>query len=200
MWNIARNAGAALLVAALLGGCGSSHDESPASRAATRAKQALNPKDALARNLVGAVTTTKPGSSPIPVQVKFALLGRPDVAQPVEVDLSILPTASNLDRIFGKVEGEEDLELVGSGELEPAEKPVENTPIERTIKVLPKHNGIYLLTATVSVDVGGQISTQTYTIPVIAGTGIPDLPTKPVTAAAAATTASASPPVTAAAR
>jgi hypothetical protein len=200
MWNIARNAGAALLIAALLAGCGSSHEETPASRAATRAKQALNPKDVLARSLVGAVTTTKPGSSPIPVQVKFALLGRPDVAQPVDIDLSILPTASNLDRIFGKVEGEEGLELVGSGELEPAERPVENTPIQRTIKVLPKHNGIYLLTATVSVDVGGQTSTQTYTIPVIAGTGIPDLPTKPVTAAAPATTASASSPVTAATR
>jgi hypothetical protein len=47
---------------------------------------------------------------------------------------------------------------------------------------------------------GGQISTQSYSIPVIAGTGIPDLPTKPVTAAAPATTASASPPATAATR
>jgi hypothetical protein len=200
MWKLATNAAAALLLAALLGGCGSSHEETPATRAATRAKKALNPKDVLARSLVGAATSVKPGSSPIPVQVKFALLGRPDVAQPVDIDLAIVPTASNLDRIFGKVEGEEGLELVGSGELEPAEKPVENTPIERTIKVLPKKNGIYLLTAVVSVDMGGQISTQSYSIPVIAGTGIPDLPTKPVTATAAATTASASPPATAATR
>jgi hypothetical protein len=200
MWKLATNATAALLIAALLGGCGSSHEETPATRAATRAKKALNPQDALARSLVGAATSVKPGSSPIPVQVKFALLGRPDVAQPVDIDLAIVPTASNLDRISGKVEGEEGLELVGSGELEPADKPVENTPIERTIKVLPKKNGIYLLTAVVSVDMGGQISTQSYSIPVIAGTGIPDLPTKPVTAVAPATTASASPPATAATR
>jgi len=200
MWKLATNAAAALLIAALLGGCGSSHEETPATRAATRAEKALNPQDALARSLVGAATSVKPGSSPIPVQVKFALLGRPDVAQPVDIDLAIVPTASNLDRISGKVEGEEGLELVGSGELEPAEKPVENTPIERTIKVLPKKNGIYLLTAVVSVDMGGQVSTQSYSIPVIAGTGIPDLPTKPVTAAAPATTASASPPATAATR
>jgi hypothetical protein len=200
MWNIARNAAAAVLIAALLGGCGSSHDETAAGRAATRAKKPLNPKDALARRLVGAVTSTKPGSSPIPVQVKFALLARPDVAQPVDIDLAIVPTASNLDRIFGTIEGEEGLELVGSGELEPADKPVENTPIERTIKVLPKKNGIYLLTAAVSVDIGGQISTQTYSIPVIAGSGIPDLPTKPATAGTPATTASASPPATAVAR
>lgn len=200
MWTIARNAVAAVLIAALLGGCGSSHDETPAGRAATRAKKPLSHKDAMARSLVGAVTSTKPGSSPIPVQVKFALLRRPDVAQPVDIDLSILPTASNLDRIFGKVEGEEGLELVGSGELEPAEKPVENTPIERTVQVLPKKNGIYLLTAVVSVDLGGQISTQTYSIPVIAGSGFPDLPTKPAAGGAPATTASASPPATAAAR
>jgi hypothetical protein len=200
MWKLATNATAALLIAALLGGCGSSHEDTPATRAATRAKKALNPQDVLARSLVGAATSVKPGSSPIPVLVKFALLGRPDVAQPVDIDLAIVPTASNLDRISGKVEGEEGLELVGSGELEPADKPVENTPIERTIKVLPKKNGIYLLTAVVSVDMGGQISTQSYSIPVIAGTGIPDLPTKPVTATAAATTASASPPATAATR
>jgi hypothetical protein len=200
MWNITRNAAAALLIAALLCGCGSSHEETPAHQAAVRAKKALNPKDALSRSLVGAVTSTKPGTSPIPVQVKFALLARPDVAQPLDIDLAIVPTVANLDRIFGKVEGEEGLELIDSGELAPADKPLENTPIEHTIKVLPKHDGIYILTATVSVDIAGQISTQSYSIPVIAGTGIPDLPTKPPTAAAPATTASASPPATAATR
>jgi hypothetical protein len=201
MWNIPRNAAAVVLIAALLGGCGSSHEETPANRAAaTRAKKALDPKDALTRSLVGAVTATKPGTSALPVQVKFALLGRPEVAQPLDIDLAIVPTANNLDRISGRVEGEEGLELIGSGELAPADKPLENTPIEHTIKVLPKQNGMYILTATVSVDVGGQISTQLYSIPVIAGTGIPDLPTKPPTPGAAATTASASAPATAATR
>jgi hypothetical protein len=198
MWNSTRNAAVALLIAALLAGCGSSHEQTPANRAATRAKKPVNPQDALARSLVGAVTSTKPGTSPIPVQVKFALQARPEVAQPLDVDLAIVPTASNLDRVFGTVEGEEGLELIGSGELAQADKPVENTPIERTIKVLPKHNGIYILTATVSVDMAGQISTQTFSIPVIAGTGIPDLPAKPATAAA--TTASAAAPSTAAKR
>jgi len=200
MRNITRNAAAALFIAAVLGGCGSSHEETPASRAATRAKKALSPKDALARSLVGAVTSMKPGSRPIPVQVKFALLARPELAQPLDITLAIVPTASNLDRISGTVDGEEGLELIGSGELAQADKPVENTPIERSIKVLPKQNGIYILTATVAVDVAGQISTQTYSIPVIAGTGIPDLPSKPATPVAAAATASASAPATVATR
>src|SRR5271169_3631300 len=101
MWNITRNAAAGLLIAALLVGCGSHHEETPANRAATRAKKPLNPHDALALRLVGAVTSTKAGTSPIPVQVKFALLSRPELAQPLDIDLTIVPTASNLDRVFG---------------------------------------------------------------------------------------------------
>ena len=142
----------------------------------------LSPTQTLALSMVSAATQTKPGSAPLPVQVKFALRARPDVAQPLDIDLQIVPTASNLDRIFGKVEGDDGLELVGSDELAEAEKPLENTPIDRSIKVLPKKNGIYLVTASVSVDIGGQISTQTYQIPVIAGSGIPDLPVKPAAA------------------
>lgn len=186
MWTIRSNA-ATLIVAAVLSACGSGHPDAAATRAAAQtAKKALNPADALARSMVEAATSTKPGSAPLPVQVKFALRARPEVAQPLDVDLAIVPIASNLDRITARVEGEDALELVGSGELEAAEKPVENTPIQRSIKVLPKHDGIYLLTTTVSVDMGGQVSTQTYTIPVIAGQGLADLPTKAAAGSAAA--------------
>ena len=189
MWNITRNAAAGLVIAALLCACGSSDKSAQSQAAAARnSHKVLSPAQTLARNMVSAATQTKPGSAPIPLQVKFALRARPDVAQPLDIDLQLVPTASNLDRIFGKVEGDEGLELVGSDELAEAEKPVENTPIDRSIKVLPKRNGIYLVTAIVSVDMGGQISTQTFQIPVIAGPGIPDLPVKP--AAPTRTTAS----------
>jgi hypothetical protein len=189
MWNITRTAAAGLIVLLILGGCGSGDKgEQAAATRARAAKKAMSPQDLLARSLVGGATSVKPGSAPLPVQVKFALRTRPDVAQPLDIDIAIVPTASNLDRIFGKVEGEEGLELVGSGELAEADKPVENTPIERSVQVLPKQDGIYTLTATVSVDMGGQISTQSYSFPVIAGQGMPDLPAAP--APAATTTAS----------
>ena len=48
------------------------------------------------------------------MQVKFDLQRKPEVAQPLDVTIAIVPTASNLDRVFGKVEGEEGLEMVGS--------------------------------------------------------------------------------------
>src|SRR5579863_4607456 len=199
MWNITRNAAAGLVVLALLCACGSSEPGAQSQTAAARnSHKVLDPAQALARSMVSAATQTKPGSAPLPVQVKFALRARPDVAQPLDIDLQIVPTASNLDRIFGKVEGDEGLELVGSDELAEAEKPVENTPIDRSIKVLPKHNGIYLVTASVSVDIGGQISTQTFQIPVIAGSGIPDLPAKPASAAHSTATVNIAAPAPAA--
>jgi len=187
MWTLTRNA-AALILAALLGACGSHHDTSPATNAAAQAaRKAQNPADALTRSMVAAVTSTKPGSAPIPVQVKFTLRQRPEVAQPLDIDIALVPTASNLDRIAAKVEGEEGLELVSPGDLEVAEKPTENTPIQRSLKVLPKHEGIFMLTATVFVDMGGEALTQTFTIPVIAGQAGADLPAKaPVAPAAAA--------------
>jgi hypothetical protein len=197
MWNITRNAAAGLVVSTLLCACGSSEQGAQSQSAANRSRKLLNPAQTLALSMVTAATQVKPGSAPLPVQVKFALRARPDVAQPLDIDLQIVPTAGNLDRVFGRVEGDDGLELVGSDELAEAEKPVENTPIERSIKVLPKKNGIYVVTASISVDMGGQISTQTYQVPVIAGSGIPDLPTKPATPAHSAATANAASPAAA---
>jgi len=184
MWNITRNPVLALILAALLAACGSGKEGAPGTSGSHVAKKALSPAEQLSRSLVGGVTQIKPGSTPLPVQVKFGLLAKPEPAQPLDVTISIIPTASNLDRVFGKVEGEEGLELVSSGELEGVERPAENTPIERTVKVLPKQDGIYTLTATVSVDMGGSISSQTYVFPVIAGSGMPDLPANTKAAAA----------------
>jgi hypothetical protein len=184
MWNITRNTLLALALAVLLAACGSGKEGASGSSSHV-AKKAMSPAEQLSRSLVSGVTQTKPGSAPLPVQVKFALQAKPEPAQPLDVTISIVPTASNLDRVFGKVEGEEGLELVSSAELEGAERPAENTPIERTVKVLPKQDGIYTLTATVSVDMGGSISSQTYVFPVIAGNGLPDLPANTKAAAAA---------------
>lgn len=195
MWTFTRNA-AVVLTVAILGACGSGHNGAPAAKSATQAakKAAANSADTLSRNMVAAVTAVKPGSAPLPLQVKFELSQRPEVAQPLEVSLAIVPTTPNFDRIFGKVEGEEGLEVLGTGDLPGAEKPVEGVPIQYTVKVLPKQDGIYTLTATFSgVDTAGQVSTQAYAIPIIAGQGFPDLPTKPTPAAGTPAKTAASP-------
>ncbi len=182
MWNITRNLLLVVALAGLAAACGSGKDGAT-GKGSHMAKRALSPADRLAQGFVSGVTQTKPGSAPLPVLVKFGLENKPEPAQPLDVTISITPTASNLDRVFGKVEGEEGLELVSSGELEGADRPPENTAIQRTVKVLPKQDGIYTLTAVVSVDMGGSISSQTYVFPVIAGNGLADLPAPKAAAA-----------------
>jgi hypothetical protein len=175
-----------LAAAALLGGCGS-HSAGPAAGPAsskTAAKKPLSAGDETARNMVSAVAASKP--SMVPVQVKFDLRERPDVGQPVEVDLAIVPMSASVDRVTGKVEAEDGLDLIEGGEIAAADRPAEGIPIRHVVKVLPKREGIFTVRAVVTVDAAGVSSTESYSMPVIAGTGGGETPAKPASAATAA--------------
>jgi hypothetical protein len=56
------------------------------------------------------------------------------------------------------------------------------------VQVLAKDDGMYEVTVDVSVDSGGILSTQAFTIPVLAGKGIADLPTTGTVSAPVAAT------------
>ena len=172
----------------LLAGCGSAHDPAPAATTSTAVKKAASPEDALSRSLVAAVASVKPGTPPIPVQVKFALREHPQAGTPEEMDLAIIPTTGTLDRVFGKVEGEEGISVPSGADLPDTQKPAEKTPIHHTLQVLAQQDGIYELTVNVSVDAGGILSTQAFTIPLLVGKGMADLPTTGTVSAPVAAT------------
>ena len=181
-----------VLAAALLNGCGShSPGAGPAGHPAgkTAAKKPLTPEDEFSRNMVSAVAANKP--SMVPVQVKFDLRDRPDVGQPVQVDLAIVPMSASVDRVSGKVEGEDGLELIEGAEIAATERPVEGVPIRHAVKVLPRRQGIFTVRAVVTVDAGGVASTESYSLPVIAGAGAGESTGKPGPAAAAAASTAA---------
>ena len=98
----------------LLAACGSGSTESTVARRAA-AHKALSPAEAQASNMVNAVADPK-GGDPVPVQVKFQLRSRPDVAQPLEVDIAIVPVSGSVDRVIGTVEGEDGLDVVDGGQ------------------------------------------------------------------------------------
>ena len=181
-----------LLAAALLGGCGS---QSPGgglagqSASKTVAKKPLNTADEFSRNMVSAVAASKP--SMVPVQVKFDLRERPDVGQPVGVDLAIVPMSASVDRVSGKVEGEDGLELIEGAEIAATDRPAEGVPIRHAFKVLPKREGIFTVRAVVTVEAAGVSSTESYSMPVIAGAGAGENPGKAGAAASAAGTSAA---------
>jgi hypothetical protein len=125
--------------------------------------------------MVAAVSLGKAGP---PVELKFELREAPEVGHPLDVDLALLPDSPGLEHVYAKFQAGEGLELVDGGELATADKPPQGVPIRHTVRVLPKRDGIFTLNATVGVDSETESLTRTFSIPVIAGSGLPELAAK----------------------
>jgi hypothetical protein len=175
-------------------GCGSKSDTGAAAskvKAAT-VRKPLTPADQLSPNLVPAVATGKAGAGLL--QVKLEMAAPPVVGDPVDIDMVILPTADNLDRFSGTIQGDDGLEIVAGDTIAPVEKPLYGNPVHHSLKVRAKHDGIYILTASISVESGGQVQNPVFSFPVIGGNGLSDTgsapapgpnPARPPTASAA---------------
>jgi hypothetical protein len=171
MWILGRNLALSLAAAALLAGCGSRSPGGSAAQSPTKAaKKAVAPADQLSPNMVSAVAASKP--SMVPVQVKFDLRDRPQIGQPLQIELAIVPISASVERVSGKVEGDDDgLELLEGADISPAEHPVEGVPIRHLIKLVPKREGVFTVRTVVTVDAGGSSSTESYAMPLIADSG-----------------------------
>jgi hypothetical protein len=157
-------------------GCGSSKDSKDADAGKTAAsagkKHVTTPGSLALEDMVAAVSAGKGGP---PVGLKFELRAPPQVGQPLEMDVAILPDAQSIERINARFSGSDGLELVDGGDLAAVDKPALGTVIRHVVRVLPKQDGIYTVTAAVSVDLASDSITRTFTIPVIVGEGLPEL-------------------------
>ena len=164
---------AALLL--VLQGCGSSKDSTDANskKSASMAKKhVVDPGNLPPADMVAAVSAGKGGP---PVGLKFELRSPPQAGQFLDLDFAILPDAQSIERINAKFQGSDGLELVDGGDLAAVEKPAQGSVIRHVVRVLPKQDGIYTVTAAVSVDLATDSITRTFTIPVIVGEGLPEL-------------------------
>jgi hypothetical protein len=186
-----RNLALSVAAAALLTACGSRSSGGAAIPTAAKpvTRKTLSAADEVSRNMVSAVAANKP--SALPIQVKFDLRDRPQVGEQAELDLAIVPMSASVDRVSGKVEGEEGLEVVDGAQIAATDHPAEGTPIRQSVKVVPRQEGIFMVHAVVTVDAAGQTSSETYAIPLIAGGVPPDQPVKPAGTAPAPAIAAA---------
>jgi hypothetical protein len=158
----------------LAAGCGSKNQPGLLERVVTKphpAPKRAVPFDGISPDMVTAVSATKGTAA---VQVKFELTGRPDVGEPVDVNLVIVPLAVGLDEISGKIQAEDGLQILSGDVIAAVEKPVAATPISHTLKIRPQREGIFTLSTVISSEYGGQATTQTFAFPVIAGNGLAD--------------------------
>lgn len=169
----------ALALAAVTAGCGSGSQANAPAKAvkAATVRKPLSPIDQLSPNLVPAVATNKAGAGL--VELKFELAAPPVVGTPVDVDMVILPTADNMERISGTVQGDDGLDVVSGGTIDPVDRPTVGNPIHHSLKVVARRDGIYALSANLSVDSAGQTANPVFSIPVIGGNGLSDAGTAP---------------------
>jgi hypothetical protein len=154
----------------ILLGCGSSEPDPSATTATGNKPKAARP--AGRPDMVAAVSSSK---SPGAADLKFALSGRPTVGQPVDIQLALTPTVE-LDRLFVRFQASEGMEIVKGAETERYEDPAPGTELPHTLTVIPKSDGIFNVTAVVVTDSPKESFARTYTIPIIAGAGLPELP------------------------
>jgi hypothetical protein len=153
---------------ALLAGCGSGA-HAPASASKSHIAAHNNGKrDALDPDMVAAVASSKTSSR---VVLKFALRQRPQIGQPTEVDVALIPQMP-LDRVVESFYAEDGLTLREGGSSLTLEHPEPGTPIVHTLTVVPERDGIFYISATVLADSDTESVARTYTIPLIAGNGL----------------------------
>jgi len=165
---------AALLLS--LFGCGSSKDSNAANttKSASNAsnKPVAEPGKLPPADMVAAVSAGKGGP---PVELKFELRSSPQAGQALTVDFAILPDAQSIARVNARFDGSDGLELVDGGNMAAVDKPAQGSVIRHVIQLVPKQDGIYTVTAAVSVDLASDSITRTFTIPIIVGEGLPEL-------------------------
>jgi hypothetical protein len=179
-WRVAALVTACLV--ACLAACGSSDKEGGGllhGKSAKDKKPAAVAADPTA-DMSAAVSAVK---GPSPVTVKFQMPDRPQPGQPLAVEFVLIPDAS-VQSLAAKFEGDEGLAVVSGDQVPAVEKPAANVPIRHTVTVLPKSDGVYTVTATLTVATEEETKGRVYSIPLIAGNGLPQLashaePTRP---------------------
>jgi hypothetical protein len=182
MLGPSRKRGAFLLAAVVAGclgaaGCGSGAQQAQSASAASGQSHKGRKSAGPARpgeEAIGDMVTAVSASKGPPVELKFALPARPEIGQVTDIDVALLtsqPAPESVSISFQVVDG---LEIVEGSQMERIDKPAVGTPIRHVVKVLPKRDGIFAITAVVSFTVSNQETNRTFSIPVIAGQGLPD--------------------------
>ena len=154
-----------VLVAILLGGCTDTPDANGRKSAPAAAAAVVAVTAAANKNLVSAVTTGKPGA---PIAMKFEVMRRPKVGEPLEIAVEVTPQAAGITALQVVFQGGDGLQLRSGGELSTTAVPAAGEPLLHTVVVTPVREGIFYLSA-VAVAEGAGSQARTFAIPLVVG-------------------------------
>ena len=158
---------------------GSSNKSADGSHSAKKTVGHHGPADPSERSTQDMVSAVSAGKGGPPVELKFELRNAPKAGEALEVDIAVLPDAPAISRLSGQFTGGEGIDLVDGGDLPAVDKPAQGTAIRHLVRVLPKKDGIFTLSAAVTVNLADDSVTRVFTIPVIVGEGLADASPKP---------------------
>jgi hypothetical protein len=167
----------ALLVAAVaLSACTSGESESAVSASGTPVrKPAASDSD-----MVAAVSPSRAEQGL--VDMHFAIAKRPKVGEPVDIEVSLTPSAP-LERLFARFQAVDGLQIVSGAQTEQIEGAPGGVAIGHKVTVLPKSDGIFYITAVVAADSEKESISRAFSIPLVAGEGVSAAPAGPPPAA-----------------
>ena len=155
-----------LLLAACSGGTNPAATATPSKRQAARAASSAQKGPTIAEQTVGMVSAVSLGKSALPVALKFDLAARPQVGQPLTINLVVLPQipADSGSIAVTSADGFEPLAVGAAADLE-AVAPEE--VYRRSIKVTPARPGVLLLTLGVSLKHDETSETREFSVPIL---------------------------------
>jgi hypothetical protein len=164
-----RAAAAFVVLLAALQGCGKI-ENAVSKRGSGHSKPQIpeDPVELALANMVSAVSSGKPSGD---LQLKFELKGKPAVGQPVDVVFALLP-GQELDRVYTTFQGTDGLDISAGAKPDQVDHPQVGVPINYTVTVVPKRDGVFSLTALVLADSSSESVSRSFSVPVIAGAGV----------------------------
>ena len=182
-WAVPIAASAVVTLAAVTAGCsksddaqGDGHSTTAHSRHLPKRVTSAAPGAEDLHDMVAAASANKSGP---PVEVKFALVQKAEVGQPSTLDVAIVLGQPLPDAITVAFQPTDGLEIVEGADLLSVDRPAEGIPIRRTVKLLPAKDGIFTVNAVVTLKEAHDSPVRTFSIPIIAGRGVPEPAARP---------------------
>ncbi len=162
-----------VLCAAAIAGCHGDSSQAPAANSApqgltTAAAPAAARKTKPQESTAGMVEAVSQGKSQAPVAVKFDLLQRPAVGQPLEIAIALV-TQIPASPVTIDVSGSEGLQLA-AGDAQIQFPSVDQASVyRRTIVVTPDAQGVLFVTLNVSLKHDQMTESRAFLVPIIVG-------------------------------
>jgi hypothetical protein len=125
-------------------------------------------------DLVSAVSA---GGEEGPVGLKFQVIQRPVAGKPVQITLRLL-AKQPLDHLEARFHPDDGLTVTQGGDFEPEGQMEPGSAVDHALTVIPAHDGVFAVMATVTSGSDAEIVSRSFVIPIVVSPDAPPGPAK----------------------